>query len=65
VTVLRARARFSMLGNTWQGLSQAVTEETRNYLSTASMMTDSEVEEKMKQDGVKRTAVGLEQIDGS
>jgi hypothetical protein len=54
-----------MLGNTWQGLSQAVTEETRNYLSTASMMTDSEVEEKMKQDGVKRTAVGLEQIDGS
>jgi hypothetical protein len=63
--VFARESRFSMLGNTWEGLSQAITEETRDYLSIASMMTDSEVEEKMKQDGVKRTAVGLEQIDGS
>jgi hypothetical protein len=65
VTVFARESRFSMLGNTWQGLSQAVTEETRDHLSIASMMTDSEVEEKMKQDGVKRTVVGLEKIDGS
>jgi hypothetical protein len=29
------------------------------------MMTDSEVEEKMKQDGVKQMVVGVEEIDGS
>jgi hypothetical protein len=29
------------------------------------MMTDSEVEEKMKQDGVKQMLVGVEEIDGS
>ena len=58
-------SRFSMLGNTWQGLSQAVAEKTRDYLYIASMMTDSEVGEEMKHVGVKRTAVGLEQIYGS
>jgi hypothetical protein len=63
--VFARESRFSMLGNAWKGLSQAITEETRDYLSIASMMTDSEVEEKRKQDGVKRTAVGLEQIYGS
>jgi hypothetical protein len=65
VTTFARESQYSMLNNTWQGLSQAVTEETRDYLSKASMMTDSEMEEKMKQDGVKRMAVGVEEIDGS
>jgi len=47
-----------MLGNTWQGLSQAVSEETKGYLSMASMMTDSEVEKEMKPNSMKKKASG-------
>jgi len=65
VTVFARKSRYSMLGNTWQGLSQAATEETRQYLAVASMMTDSEMEERMNKDGLKRTAVGVDEIDGS
>ena len=66
VTVLFATgSRLSMLGNTWQALSQAVTEDTKRYIAVSSMMLDSKVEEKMEEDGVSKETMGLAQTDES
>lgn len=57
--------RFSMLGNSWQSLSQAVTPETEKYLAVASTKVDDDVKKMMKDDGVKSLKVCVDQIDGS
>ena len=65
VTTFLNGTRYSMLGNSWQSLSQAVTAETEGFLAVASMRTDDEVKMKMKDDGVKSLRVGIGQIEGS
>ena len=65
VTMFLNGTRYTMLGNSWQSVSQAVTLETEAYLATASMKVDDEVKSKMKDDGVKSLRIGIDQIDGS
>ena len=57
--------RYTMLGNSWQSMSQAVTSETEAYLAIASMKVDDEVKSTMKDDGVKSLRIGIDQIEGS
>ena len=65
VTMFVQESRFSMLGNSWQGMAQAVTPETIEYLSMALMMTDEQLKKKIKEEKRENILVGLEQIDGS
>ena len=65
VTMFLNGTRYTMLGNSWQSVSQAVTPETEAYLAIASMKVDDEVESKMKDDGVESLRIGIDQIDGS
>ena len=65
VTMFLNGTRYSMLGNSWQSVSQVVTPETEAYLAIASMKVDDEVKSKMKDDGVKSLRIGIDQIDGS
>ena len=69
VTIVLVRfargTRFSMLGNAWQVISQSMTEETKEYIVAASMMTDSEVEESMEADGLKNLVLGVGSIGAS
>lgn len=64
VVIFAQESRFSMLGNTWQGLSQVVNQETREYIEAASMMTDSEVKEMMSANGLEKAEAGIDEIDG-
>ena len=65
VTMFLNGTRYTMLGNSWQSVSQAVTSETEAYLAIASMKVDDEVKSKMEDDGVKSLRIGIDQIDGS
>ena len=65
VTMFVNGTRYTMLGNSWQSVSQAVTSETEAYLAIASMKVDDEVKSKMEDDGVKSLRIGIDQIDGS
>ena len=69
VTIIASRflrlSRFSMLGNSWQAASQAVTPETIEYLTTTSLMTDKQVKQQMTDDGKEKLRVGLAQIEGT
>ena len=65
VTMFLNGTHYSMLGNSWQSVSQAVTSETEAYLAIASMKVDDEVKSKMKDDGVQSLRIGIDQIDGS
>lgn len=65
VTMFLHGTRYTMLGNSWQSVSQVVTPETEAYLAIASMKIDDEVKSKMKDDGVKSLRIGIDQIDGS
>lgn len=65
VTMFLNGTRYTMLGNSWQSVSQAVTPETEAYLAISSMKVDDEVKSKMKDDGVKSLRIGIDQIDGS
>ena len=65
VTMFLNGTRYSMLGNAWQSVSQAVTSETEAYLAIASMKVDDEVKSKMKEDGVQSLRIGIDQIYGS
>ena len=55
---------YSMLGNSWQSISQARTTETEGYLEMASTMRDKDLKKVMKEDGQDKTRVGLAEIDG-
>ena len=65
VTMFLNGTRYTMLGNSWQSVSQAVTPETEAYLAIASMKVDDEVKSKMKDDSVKSLRIGIDQMDGS
>ena len=65
ITMFLNGTRYSLLGNAWQSVSQAVTSETEAYLAIASMKVDDEVKSKMKDDGVQSLRIGIDQIDGS
>ena len=65
VTMFLNGTRYSMLGNSWQSVSQAVTSETEGYLAIASMKVDDEVKSKMKEDSVQSLRIGIDQIHGS
>jgi hypothetical protein len=41
-------SRYTLLGNAWQGVAQASTEDTKPILKKAVDMTDSEVWEELK-----------------
>jgi hypothetical protein len=64
VTWFARTLRYSMLGNSWQGLSQLMTSETMPYLEMTSMRTDEEVKMEMEANGRKSTQVGLASIRG-
>ena len=65
VSMFITGTRFSMLGNSWQILSQGVTSETERYLAVASTKTDDEVKKIMNDDGVENVRVHVDRIDGS
>lgn len=53
-------SHVSMLGNTWQAISQVATAgETMRYIEPGSRMKDSEIETKMKEDGREQILVGV------
>ena len=51
--------KYTLLGESWQGLAQAVTAETMPYLEKATEMNDDEVKEQMTRDGLKKRRVKL------
>ena len=65
VTMFLNGTRYTMLGNSWQSVSQAVTPETEAHLAIASMKVDDEVKSKMKDDSVKSLRIGIDQMDRS
>lgn len=50
--------------NSWLNISQAVTEQTERYLSLASVASEEEVGEVMKDENVLKKRVQLRQIHG-
>jgi hypothetical protein len=65
VVMFASETRFSMLGNSWMGLSQAVAADTKEYVSVASTMTDDQLKDYMKTNGRHKSRVGLAPIKGS
>lgn len=51
--------RYTLLGETWQGLSQAVTTETMPYLMQATALKDDELKETIKRDWLSKERVRL------
>jgi hypothetical protein len=58
-------SRYSMLGNTWQAISQVITTDTREYVEKALTMSDGEIEHAMKQRGDERKRVGIGRVPGT
>jgi hypothetical protein len=65
VTWFAKKSRYSMLSNSWQGVSQIVTPDSGPFVDMASMLSDGEVEEIMKNTGFKSKRAGLAPIKGT
>ncbi|KAJ4363628.1 hypothetical protein N0V83_009924 [Neocucurbitaria cava] len=59
------QSRFSLLGNTWQCISQVVTEHTTDYVDAGSTLTDTQMGKVMQGRGEARNRVGLWKVGGT
>jgi hypothetical protein len=59
VVMFLDQTKYSMLGNTWQAISQAVTNETKEYLAVGSAMHDDQPKRRIKADGKGLRRVGV------
>jgi len=64
VVIFARNTQFTMLGNSWMAISQAVTANTKQYFETSLLKTDKQIKEEIKQDGYATARVGLAQIEG-
>jgi hypothetical protein len=59
------QSRYSMLGNTWQAVSQVVTNDTRKFVDKALTMSDGEIKYLMTQRGDDRKRVDIALVPGT
>ncbi|KAK3938502.1 hypothetical protein QBC46DRAFT_317605 [Diplogelasinospora grovesii] len=66
-TMFVRQTRYSRIGGSWSALSQgiAIGEWGARYLRDAKLMSDDEVKERMKKDGLAGMRVGVTEVDGT